>query len=136
MACMRPPLRLLSVCVGGEPVWTQTQDAARRLLCLQVMIPLLCQVEDSCGAVHTVRSCVQVDTALRLPMPVAECWRSSIMALPCVRLVQGGCAGADGCFDAQLEIHLCCYLVRWEVVGAQARPECPPPLPLYPQPRC
>ena len=130
------PLKLTAVCAAGEPVWTQTQDVCRRRLCLQVNIPLCCQVEDGCGCVHCGRSVVTVDAAMPLPMAAAECWRGTMMILPCVRLVNGGCAAQDACFDARLEICLACYMVRWEHLMAPCKSQCPPPLPLYPQPVC
>lgn len=134
--CAQPPFTLMAVCAAGEPSWTESPDPVRRMVCLHVTVPLLCQVRDGCGSVHTGRSCLEVDTALRLPVPQGECWRNALMVLPCVRLVcvPGGSSGA--CFDVQLEVLVESYMVRWEPCLPQSqRPACPPDLPLYPQPR-
>ncbi|MGN1018854.1 MAG: hypothetical protein ACI4O7_00650 [Aristaeellaceae bacterium] len=135
--CAPPPLTLLSVCACGEPAWTQEQDPVRRTLCLHVTIPLLCQVRDGCGCVHSGRGCARVDVAMRLSVPEGECWRSTVLVQPCVRLVCAPCASEDGCFEAELEILAECYMIRWEpCLTGPSRPECPPSLPLYPQPPC
>ncbi|MGN0746864.1 MAG: hypothetical protein ACI4ML_09340 [Aristaeellaceae bacterium] len=135
--CAPPPLTLLSVCVAGEPAWTQEHDPARRALCLHVSIPLICQVQDGCGCSHTGRACAQVDVMLRLTMPAAECWRNTLLVQPCVRLVCVPCPSEDGCFQAELEILAEAFMIRWEpCMAGPPRPECPPSLPLYPQPPC
>ena len=135
--CAPPPLTLISVCVAGEPSWVQEHDPARRALCLHVTIPLICQVRDSCGCVHSGRSCARVDVALRLTMPAAECWRNTLLVQPCVRLVCAPCSSEHACFEAELEILAECYMIRWEpCMAGPPKPECPPSLPLYPQPPC
>ena len=134
--CAEPPLTLVAVCAAGEPTWTEEVDPCQRALCLQITIPLMCQVRDCRGCVYSGRACVQVGTTMRLSVPHAECWRNTMMVLPCVRLVCVPCASNTPCFDALLEILVECYMVRWEAYLPQnQRPVCPPPdLPLYPQP--
>ena len=135
--CAPPTLTLLSVGAAGEPAWTQEHDSARRALCLHVTIPLICQVRDSCGCIHNGRACIRVDVAMQLAVPAAECWRNTLLVQPCVRLVCAPCPSEDGCFQAELEILAECYMIRWEPCMAGATtPECPPSLPLYPQPPC
>ena len=131
------PWTLLSVAVAGEPQWIQEHDPGRQTLCLHLTIPLLCQARDGCGCIHTGRSCVTVDVCMQLMTPAAECWRSTILALPCVRLMGAPCPSEDGCFDAVLEIVAECYMVRWEpCMAGPPQPPRPPQLPLYPQPPC
>lgn len=135
--CAPPPLTLLSVCAAGEPAWTQEHDPARHALCLHVTIPLICQVRDSCGCIHNGRACIRVDVAMQLSVPAAECWRSTVLVQPCVRLVCAPCPSEDGCFEAELEILAECYMIHWEpCMAGQPKPACPPSLPLYPQPPC
>lgn len=133
--CAEPPFKLIAVHAVGEPSWLQQTDPARRLLCLHVTIPLLCQVEDCRGCMHCGRSCVEVDTTLHLPIHPSECWRNSLMVLPCVRLICAACPVETPAFQAQLEIHLESYMIRWEpCTSTLPKPECPPSLPLYPPP--
>lgn len=134
-ACAQPPFVLCSVGVAGEATWTQETDPQRRVMCLHVHIPLLCQVEDARGCMHCGRSWVEVSTSMRLPMHPSQCWRSEVLVVPCVRLVCAACPAQNACFDAQLEIQLESYLVRREPYGsAPMQQPCPPQLPLYPPP--
>lgn len=133
--CPDACLTLTDVRAVGEPLWTQRTDPCRRALCLHVTIPLACLVRDEQGCQHEGRVQVELDTCLPLTTPPAECWRDQMMLLPCVRLMCPGVTGRGGCFDAQLEIRLESYLIRWEpCLPPGEKPACPPPLPLYPQP--
>ena len=133
--CAEGPFTLMSVWVVGEATWVQEPDVSRRMMCLRVKIPLLCQVRDSHGCMHCARAWVEVDASVHLSGSLAECWRSQMLVHPCVRLVCPPCTSCDGCFDVQLEILVECWMVHWECCPAMPqKPECPP-LPLYPQPR-
>ena len=133
-ACPQGPLTLTSVFPCGEPTWTPVPWEHPGQLRLRVRIPLLCQARDRCGCEWCGRACIETDICLNHACPRPECWRSSILVLPCVRLVCPACA--EGCcFEAQLEVLLEAYLLRWEPCAAPqpCRPACPE-LPLYPQP--
>lgn len=130
--CAEPPLMLTSVAPSGEPSWEPLADG--RPLRYRISIPLLCQVRDRCGCMHTGQSRISVEVCLRPSCPTPECWRASLQVSPCVRLI---CAdgGQNGCFAAQLEVVVEAYLLRWEPcsTGIPCRPPCPE-LPLYPPP--
>lgn len=132
--CAQPPYTLVSVSPCGEPAWTPL-DCGHTLR-YQVEIPLLCQVRDACGCLHSGRACISTQICLNAQCPVAECWRSCMTVLPCVRLICADCSH-DGCFCAQLEVLVEAYLLRWEScpTGQPCKPKCPE-LPLYPQPCC
>jgi len=130
--CAKPPLALCSVSPCGEPTWEPLGGG--RSLRFRVRIPLLCQVRDACGCLHSGRAAISVEVCLTPACPVAECWRSNLMVLPCVRLVCAECS-QDCCFTAQLEVLVEAYVLRWEPcsTGRPCKPRCPE-LPLYPQP--
>lgn len=131
-ACAQPPFTLVCVSPCGEPAWEPVPDG--RPLHFHVCIPLICQVRDACGCLHCGKACISANICLSAACPLPECWRSSMLVLPCVRLVCA-CASQDTCFDAQLEVMLEAYLLRWEpcMSSQPCKPRCPD-LPLYPQP--
>lgn len=130
--CTQPPFTLCSVSSCGEPCWESLPDG--RPLRFRVRIPLLCQVRDACGCLHSGRAEISSELCLTPACPLAECWRASMMVLPCVRLVCADCS-QDACFNAQLEVLVEAYLLRWEacMTHQPCKPACPD-LPLYPQP--
>lgn len=133
--CLHPPLMLASVTAVGEPSWTQQPDPSCRALCLHVIIPVQCEVRDCQGCTMWGRACIEVDITLPLSIPLAECWRSSMKVIPCVRMICPPCTACEPCFDVQLEVLAEAYLLRWETCQAlPPKPDCPPPLPLYPPP--
>lgn len=131
-ACAQPPYALVSVYPCGDPGWEPVPDG--RPLHFRVTIPLLCQVRDGCGCIHTGRGSISLCMQLHPSCPLPECWRSCMMVLPCVRLVCAECSHT-ACFQTQLEVMVEAYLLRWEpCMGQQpCKPKCPE-LPLYPQP--
>lgn len=133
--CAQPPFTLLSVTACGEPTWESLPCDNRRQQLLRVTVPVACQVRDCGGCAYTGHASICVDVCVNLTTPAGECWRNNLMILPCVRLVCVPCASDDLCFEAQLEVLLEVYMIRWEpcMVGVP-KPVCPD-LPLYPQPR-
>lgn len=133
-ACPAWPLTLQAVCPCGEPAWTPLPWEQPRQIRLRMRIPLLCQLQDCRGCQLCCRAWIDVDTCLSHACPRPECWRSHLLIQPCVRLVCPACAESP-CIDAQLEVLLETFLVRWEACAAPKpnRPACPE-LPLYPQP--
>lgn len=131
-ACAQSPYTLISVSPCGEPTWEPLADG--RPLCFRVRIPLVCQVRDGCGCLHSGSACISLNASLTPLCPPHECWRSCMMVLPCVRLVCSACSQTC-CIDAQLEVLLEAYLLRWEscMASQPCKPKCPD-LPLYPQP--
>ena len=111
--CAQPPYTLVSAEPTGAPPCWETRPAPPCHMGLHVWIPLLCRLRDGCGNVFTGEATIEADLTLRLTMPQAECWRDTLVVLPCVRLV---CAQpADTlCIDAQLEVLAEAYLTRWE----------------------
>lgn len=109
-------------------------ECGQRQFRLRVCIPVECQVRDANGCVYNGRSVVETEASLRLSFPVCECWRSQLMLLPCIRLIQPVTTRCEPCFRAEVELLLESYLTRWEpcMVGVP-KPVCPE-LPLYPQP--
>lgn len=130
--CAKPPFALCSVSPCGEPVWEPLEGG--RQLRFRVEVPLICQVRDACGCVHSGRAAISTEVCLTPCCPVAECWRGAMMVLPCVRLVRAECSHT-ACFTAQLEVLVEAYVLRWEPcsTGQPCKPRCPE-LPLYPQP--
>lgn len=130
--CAKPPFALCGVSPCGEPAWEPLPGG--RPLCYSITVPVLCQVRDACGCVHSGRGAITVEVCLTPNCPAAECWRSCMMVLPCVRLVCAECSHS-ACFTAQLEVLVEAYLLRWEpcMTGQPCKPRCPE-LPLYPQP--
>lgn len=130
--CAQPPLSLVSVAPDGMPTWEPLHSGPP--LGYRVTIPLMCQVHDGCGCIHTGQSSITMEVCLRPNCPSAECWRASLQVLPCVRLICADCS-QNSCFAAQLEVVVEAYLLRWEpcATGIPCKPSCPE-LPLYPQP--
>lgn len=129
--CAKPPFTLCSVSPCGEPEWEPLDGRALRF---RVKLPLLCQVRDACGCLHSGQAAISVEVCLTPTCPAPECWRSCMTVLPCVRLVCADCS-QDGCFNTQLEVLVEAYLLRWEpcMTNLPCKPKCPE-LPLYPQP--
>lgn len=135
-ACAEPPFTLQWVAAACEaPTWEPLPCDHPRQLRLCATIPLLCQIRDCHGCCYYGRSSIQTEVCLSLTCPAPECWRHAVVLLPCVRLACVPCTACEPCFDAQLELLLEAYLLRWEpcAVGAPRPPVCPD-LPLYPQP--
>lgn len=130
--CLQPPYGLVSVSPCGEAQWESLSEG--RPLHLRITVPLLCQVRDGCGCLHSGHSCLCVEMCLQPQCSMQECWRGSMMILPSVRLI---CAeqSCGECFSAQIEMLVEAYLLRWEpcATGQPCPPRCPE-LPLYPQP--
>ena len=130
-----PPLTLLEVTACGQPEWEMIDCGDPRALMIHVHVPLTCQVRDRCDRVYTGRAAITADVRLRTNGPRAECWRSSLMVLPCVRLICVPCPQERPCFDVLLEVLIEAYMTRWEpcLSGEPPKPCCPD-LPLFPQP--
>ena len=106
---------LVSVSASGEaPQWQPLPQQPPGQLCLHVCIPLTCQVRDCAGCTHTASAAIEVDAVMRLQAPQCECWRATLMLLPCVRLVCPPPCAEGPCFCVQLEVLLEAYLTRWE----------------------
>ncbi|MDD3412052.1 MAG: hypothetical protein PHY12_14705 [Eubacteriales bacterium] len=132
--CAKPPFTLLMVQQSGaQPWWTPLETHGNRFS-LRVCIPVCCQVKDACGQLHHATSVVEVDANLTPNCPVSECWRHSIVIVPCVRLCSPPVCSDDSCFHVKLEISLEIYMTRPEPCAMRApAPPCPE-LPLYPPP--
>lgn len=130
-----PPLTLMEVTACGQCTWEILDCDSPRAMALRVHVPLICQVRDRCNRLYTGRSAITVDVRLRLSVPQAECWRGSLMVLPCVRLICIPCSEQTPTFDVLLEVLVEAYLARWEpcLSGGAPKPACPD-LPLFPQP--
>lgn len=130
-----PPLTLLEVTSCGQPTWETLDCPDPRGMLLRVRVPLACLVRDRCNQTYTGRSAITVDVRLRLSMPYSECWRGSLIILPCVRLICTPCPANEPTFDVLLEVLAEAYLARWEpCLCGTPKPACPPDLPLFPQP--
>ena len=132
--CARPPFMLMMVQQSGaQPWWVPLENKGPRL-CLKVSIPVCCQVRDACGECYHATGVVEVDATLAPQCPPAECWRNSILIVPCVRLCAPPVCSEDACFRVQLEVSLELYMTRPEPCLMRApKPPCPD-LPLYPPP--
>lgn len=132
--CLQMPLTLLSVTCCGACSWEPMAGESNRICQLRVTIPLCCQVQDPCGEVFVGHASLTVEVPLRLSVSSTECWRNSIMVLPCVRMAGTPCGSNCAVFDVQLEVLVEAYMTRWEpCLTGTPRPVCPD-LPLYPQP--
>ena len=130
--CAKPPFALCSVSPCGEVSWEPLPGS--RPLRFRVKVPLICQVRDACGCLHSGLAAISAEVCLTPCCPLPECWRANLTVLPCVRLVCAECS-QDCCFTAQLEVLVEAYLLRWEPcpTDVPCKPRCPE-LPLYPQP--
>lgn len=123
-SCLQMPLMLISVAASGEaPQWEPLPDAHPGQMRLHICIPLTCQVRDCSGCTYTAHATIEVDACLRLQAPQCECWRSTLMLLPCVRLVCPPPCADSPCFDVQLEVLVEAYLTRWEACTRSQHPE-------------
>lgn len=129
-----PPLTLLEVTPCGQPSWETLDCCDPRMTVLRVKVPLTAQVRDRCNRLYAGRAAITVDIRLRHAGPRAECWRSNLLVLPCVRLICVPCSAETPCFDVLLEVLVEAYMARWEpCLSGPAKPVCPD-LPLFPQP--
>ena len=136
--CAGGAYTLISVSTSGEAAsWEASAQPSPGRTALRVTIPLSCQVRDGNGRLYTGRAELQTDVALRITGPQADCWRNTLMLLPCVRLICLPEASCNLCFDAQLEVLLDAYVLRWEPrqENQASAPNCcaQKALPLYPQ---
>jgi len=121
---------LKSVAVSGTAVCT---FADGRTLCLA--IPVNVTACDGYGRCCTLPSSVRAEISLPRSCFHANDPRTSLLAVPCVRLLRSECTGS-GCFRVQLHIQLEIYLLRCDTCGCTfSNPACPQ-LPLYPPPLC
>lgn len=133
-ACAEPPLTLLDVVPCGQPGWEMLDDCDPRATVIRVTVPLMAQVRDRCGRMLSGRAAITVDVRLRHAGPRAECWRSNLIVLPCVRLICVPCPEEKPCFDVLLEVLVEAYMARWEPCLRGPEKPCCPDLPLFPQP--
>lgn len=129
------PYTLLEVTSCGQPSWELIDCDDPRTVKLHVHVPLMCQVCDRCNRRYTGRSAITADVCLRTNCRRSECWRGSVMVLPCVRLICVPCPAEQPTFDVLLEVLVEAYMARWEpcLSGEPPKPCCPD-LPLFPQP--
>ena len=121
--CLHPPLMLVAVSAGCEPPhWEITPGERSSQLCVLLRIPLCCQVRDCSGCTVCATACMEAEMTLHLGAPACECWRTNVVALPCVRMVCPPPCSQCGCFDVCLEIAADVYLTRWAPCTAM-RPE-------------
>lgn len=128
-----PPLTLVNVCVCNAVKTTLTnapcQDA---LVC--VSIPLTLTVRDQKGCCYQVSCDLERTVPLRLHHHAAYSPLSTF-ANARVRLVCNAPQCADGCFNAQLEVHVEVYATALCPMGMMHKePDCFDPRPLYPPP--
>lgn len=134
--CAEPPFQLLWVQQSSaSPWWEPAHDGmGRNQMMYHVFIPVCCCVRDACGIEYNCPAVVEMDACLHLNCPSSECWRHTLIIIPCVRLACGPVCSHNHCFDVELEVILELYMTRWEPCGNKPkRPVCPD-LPLYPQP--
>lgn len=131
------PLTICQICVANVPPRWQEDDACRnepRAVILLVEIPLEVTLRDADGSFHQGRSEVFVRVRVPLSCPRDQCWQNRWEVLPSVRML--GCAAqeCEQMFCVRLEANVEAYMVRSEpVCRRECPPQCPPPLPLYPQ---
>ena len=132
--CAKPPFRLTMVQQSGaQPWWAPLESKGSRLR-LRVTIPVCCQVQDACGEYYSATSTVEVEATLAPQCPSSDCWRNSIIVVPCVRLCPPPVCSEDCCFQARLEVSLELYMTHPEpCMMRKPAPPCPD-LPLYPPP--
>lgn len=134
--CAKAPFTLCMVQQSGAaPWWTPLEnDGPRGRLCFRVCIPVCCQIKDACGRFFSAGSVVEVDTCFSPSCSLSDCWRHSLVIVPCVRLCAPPVCSQDCVFNARLEVSLEMYLTRPEpCLMRSPEPSCPD-LPLYPQP--
>ena len=112
--CAQPPYTLLSVDVGSAAPHWEACTPDRGPMVVRVWVPLCCRVKDGCGNVFTAHAEAEAEVPLRLTTPPAECWRSTLVVLPSVRLVCVPQPSDTACITAQLELLIEAYLTRWE----------------------
>ena len=113
--CAQPPYTLLSVeASSAQPRWEIASSPNPHRMCIHVWVPLCCRVKDGCGNVYTAEAEAEADVPMQLTMPAAECWRNTLVVLPCVRLVCAPQVSDTLCITAQLEMIVEAFLTRWE----------------------
>lgn len=123
--CLRPPLMLVQVSAGCEqPRWEIIPGNRPSQLCVQLEIPLNCQVRDCNGCTVCGTACIDAETMLQLCIPACECWRTNVMVLPCVRMICPPSCSQCSCFDVQLEIAADVHLTRWAACTAMKPDKC------------
>lgn len=137
--CMEGPFSLVSVSAAAEQAsWEIVPQPSPQRMVLHVRIPLHCQIRDVHGCLHCGNTAIQTDVCLSMSHCAHDGWRNTLMILPCVRLACLPCPSADLCFEAQLEILLEAYMVRWEPCQQNSSPgqDCACAMrdvPLYPE---
>ncbi len=138
--CAPEPFTLLSVEQCGQvSVQRINEHCQRNQIVFCVKIPVVAQVKDGRGCIHTAQGVVETRTAINACGCLDELWCSQVVACASVRLVNCPPPSCDLCFAAVLEIRVEIYLVRYEPCQSRCGnqpPPCPPPLPLYPQMPC
>ncbi len=132
-ACM--PLRLTAVCAQEECIRYERCDSSCCGITLHTHIPLLCTLCDQRGCSYTAHAEIEVPLQLRLCGSERELDRSRIWVSAVVRLART-CACIEGC---RADVCLDACVEAWAVTcrpmyTSGCAPQCPPPLPLYPQP--
>lgn len=86
--CAQPPFTLLSVSAAQDScTWEVIPQPVCSRMLLRVTLPLVCQVRDCTGCVYQGSARVETEVCLQLSARGQESWRTSMMVLPCVRLV-------------------------------------------------
>ncbi len=135
---MQGPFRLQQVRTEGNPIWQEVPCHRRGTLRLQVRIPLVLFLCDSCGKQFQASSYLDEELLIHLECPETEAWRSRLVVNSCVRLACR-CARCNSCqCDAQLEVWLEGYLIMDCATGSACSVPCTDQRPWYPEPgyRC
>jgi len=120
---------------GANPWWMPLENSGPcSRLCIRVCIPVCCQIRDACGCFFSGAGVVEVETCLSPTCAPSECWRHTLVIVPCVRLCSPPVCSQDCVFTVQLEVSLDLYLIRPEPFQIRASQPACPDLPLYPQP--
>ena len=117
-----------SVCAAGAVSCWSIADGCT----LRAALPLNVCACDACGRLCTTSAAIEVETSLPRSFACAmEDLRSTLLILPCVRLLRSDCAGG-GCLGVQRAVSLELFRLRYTML-CQPQPDYPP-LPLDAQP--
>lgn len=136
--CAKPPFTLTMVQQSGaQPWWTPLEaHPCDARLPIKVVIPVCCQICDSCGKHYSATAEICVEASLSPACAQSDCWRHQLVINPCVRLKGCPPCSEDCCFSVKLEVTLEMYMTQLTPCAmGKPKQECPD-LPLYPQPCC
>ena len=130
-----PPFQILEVCARQCSCESALEEDSCGCPAVLAHIPLILRLRDKCGCCFTGSAAICVRIPLRPVCPPQELWRHQLVVCASARLAMPCQCMQCECAELTLDVCAQAWAVCCRALCAPVcQQDCPPPLPLYPQP--